>query len=195
MFRQLYDIEDRAKELSADDRLTLRQAESVPVLNRMRTYLDSGAVSLPYVLPKSDFAQAVNYLNNHWEQLSLFTTSGRIPIDNNDVEQLMKQVAVGRKNWLFLGSPDAGTRAATLLTLISTACEMIWTCGLTSGLFWTAARRVDRLCLPASRHLETAAPRIRPHLPLRRTPRHRQPHQTHPCPTPTTERQKNNSAR
>lgn len=121
MFRQLYDIEDRAKELSADDRLTLRQAESVPVLNRMRTYLDSGAVSLPHVLPKSDFAQAVNYLNNHWEQLSLFTTSGRIPIDNNDVEQLMKQVAVGRKNWLFLGSPDAGTRAATLLTLISTA--------------------------------------------------------------------------
>ena len=45
----------------------------------------------------------------------------RIPIDNNDVEQLMKQVATGRKNWLFLGSPDAGDRAATLLTLISTA--------------------------------------------------------------------------
>lgn len=121
MFRQLYDIEDRAKELSADDRLTLRQAESVPVLNRMRTYLDSGAVSLPHVLPKSDFATAVNYLNNHWEQLTLFTTNGRLPIDNNDVEQLMKQVAIGRKNWLFLGSPAAGTRAATLLTLISTA--------------------------------------------------------------------------
>ena len=121
MFRQLYDIEDRAKELSADGRLALRQAESVPVLNQMRTYLDSGAVSLPHVLPKSDFAQAVNYLNNHWEQLHLFTTSGRIPIDNNDVEQLMKQVAVGRKNWLFPGSPDAGIRAATLLTLISTA--------------------------------------------------------------------------
>ncbi len=53
--------------------------------------------------------------------MNLFTTSGRIPIDNNDVEQLLKQVAVGRKNWLFLGSPDAGIRAATLLTLISTA--------------------------------------------------------------------------
>ncbi len=65
-------------------------------------------MSLPHVLPKSDFAQAVNYLNNHWEQLSLFTTSGRIPIDNNDVEQLMKHVAVGRKNWLFLGSPMPG---------------------------------------------------------------------------------------
>lgn len=121
MFRQLYDIEDRAKELSSENRHVLRQAESVPVLNQMRVYLDSDAVSVPRVLPKSDFAQAVNYLNNHWEQLQLYTTNGRIPIDNNDVEQLMKQVAVGRKNWLFLGSPDAGDRAATLLTLISTA--------------------------------------------------------------------------
>jgi hypothetical protein len=121
MFRQLYDIEDRAKELSPENRLALRQSESVPVLTSMRASLDSDAVQLPHVLPKSDFAQAVNYLNNHWEQLNLFTTDGRIPIDNNDVEQLMKQVAVGRRNWLFLGSPDAGDRAATLLTLISTA--------------------------------------------------------------------------
>jgi transposase len=121
MFRQLYDIEDRGKALTADNRLTLRQSESVPVLKSMRAYLDSAAVQLPQVLPKSDFAQAVNYLNNHWEQLNLFTTDGRIPIDNNDVEQLMKQVATGRKNWMFLGSPDAGDRAATLLTLISTA--------------------------------------------------------------------------
>jgi hypothetical protein len=98
MFRQLYDIEDRGKELSPEDRRTLRQVESVAVLKRMR-----------------------DYLNNHWQQLNLFTTEGHIPIDNNDVEQLMRQVATGRKNWLFLGSPDAGDRAATLLTLISTA--------------------------------------------------------------------------
>ena len=85
MFRQLYDIEDRAKELSSENRLALRQAESVPVLNQMQTYLDSDAVSVPRVLPKSDFAQAVNYLNNHWQQLQLYTTNGSIPIDNNDV--------------------------------------------------------------------------------------------------------------
>jgi hypothetical protein len=46
MFRQLYDIEDRAKELSSENRLALRQAESVPVLNQMRTYLDSDAVNV-----------------------------------------------------------------------------------------------------------------------------------------------------
>ena len=121
MFRQLYDIEDRAKDLSPENRLKLRQSESTVVLKTLRAYLDSDAVQLPQVLPKSDFAQAVNYLNNHWEQLNLFTTCGVIPIDNNDVEQLMRQVATGRKNWMFLGSADAGDRAATLLTLISTA--------------------------------------------------------------------------
>ena len=63
----------------------------------------------------------MNYINNHWEQLPLYTANGKIPIDNNDDEQLMKQVAVGRKNWLHLGSADAGDRAATPLTLVSTA--------------------------------------------------------------------------
>ena len=51
----------------------------------------------------------------------MYTTKGSIPIDNNDVEQLMKQVALGRKNWLHIGSPDAGDRAATWMTIISTA--------------------------------------------------------------------------
>jgi len=121
MLRQLYDIEGRAKELSPENRLALRQADSVPVLQNIKAYLQSDAVSETRVLPKSDFAAAVNYINNHWEQLQLYTANGKIPIDNNDVEQLMKQVAVGRKNWLHLGSADAGDRAATLLTLVSTA--------------------------------------------------------------------------
>lgn len=121
MFRQLYDTEDRAQDLSPENRLALRQAESIPVLNRMGEYLKSDAMSERTVLPKSDFAAAVNYIRNHWEQLQLYTTNGLIPIDNNDVEQLMKQVATGRKNWLFIGSADAGERAANLLTLVSTA--------------------------------------------------------------------------
>jgi transposase len=50
-----------------------------------------------------------------------FITDGRIPIDNNDIGQQMRRVAIGRKNWLFLGSPDNGDRAASVLTLIGTA--------------------------------------------------------------------------
>jgi transposase len=119
MIRELYDIEDRAKPLAPAERQALRERESRPVLDRVRAYIDSNAVG--HVLPKSIFAEALAYLCNHWDALGVFVTDGRMPIDNNDVEQLMKQVALGRKNWLFLGSLEAGTRAATLLTLVSTA--------------------------------------------------------------------------
>jgi transposase len=119
LVRELYDIEDRARTFSPEERLALRQRESRPLLTRIRAALD-GDARVP-VLPKSIFAEAVGYIRNHWDALNVFTTDGRMPIDNNDVEQLMKQVAVGRKNWLFLGSVEAGVRAATLLTIISTA--------------------------------------------------------------------------
>ena len=119
LVQQLYDIEGRGKDLSPAERVALRERESRVVLERMRTYLDSDAVAR--VLPKSVFAEAVGYLNNHWQALQVFLSDGRMPIDNNDVEQLMKQVALGRKNWLFLGSVEAGARAATVLTIISTA--------------------------------------------------------------------------
>jgi transposase len=119
MIRELFDIEDRGKRLSVDERRALRERESRPVLDRIRAYLDSDAVAR--VLPKSLLGKALSYLNNHWEALQVFVSDGRMPIDNNEVEQLMKQVALGRKNWLFLGSVEAGNRAATLLTIISTA--------------------------------------------------------------------------
>lgn len=119
MIRELYDIEDRGKSLSADERRMLRELESRPVLARIRAYIDSPATAA--LLPKSVMRGALNYLDNHWEALQAYVADGRMPIDNNEVEQLMKQVALGRKNWLFLGSVDAGRRAAVLLTIISTA--------------------------------------------------------------------------
>ncbi|HUY88794.1 MAG TPA: transposase, partial [Pirellulales bacterium] len=69
------------------------------------------------------FGEALSYLRNHWDALQTFVSDGRMPIDNNDVEQLMKQIAVGRKNWLFVGSLEAGARAATLMTIVSTAAR------------------------------------------------------------------------
>jgi transposase len=119
LIRQLYDIEDRGKSLLPAERLALRQREAIPLLNRIRHVLDSPACTV--LLPKSKFGEAVGYLRNHWQALLVYTTDGLVPIDNNDVEQLMKQVAIGRKNWLFKGSVAAGNRAAVLLTLISSA--------------------------------------------------------------------------
>jgi hypothetical protein len=73
------------------------------------------------VLPKSKLGEALGYLRNHWDPLRVYLSDGRLPIDNNEVEQLMKQVAIGRKNWLFVGSVAAGERAADFLTLVSSA--------------------------------------------------------------------------
>jgi hypothetical protein len=94
LIQQLYDVEDRGKTLSVAERLALRQRESVQLLNRIRLVMDS--VECQLVLPKSIFAKALGYLRNHWTALLVYTTNGLLPIDNNDVEQLMKQVALGR---------------------------------------------------------------------------------------------------
>jgi transposase len=118
-FRQLYDIEDQAKDFSPEARRELRQELAVPVWAELEAWLDSEAAT--GALPKSLLAKAVGYLRNQWDGLQTYLTDGRVPIDNNDVEQLMKQVALGRKNWLFVGSVDAGRRAADFLTLVSSA--------------------------------------------------------------------------
>jgi hypothetical protein len=121
LIRQLYDLEDRAKLWSAERRGELRQRESLRVLKQIREYLDGP--SLERLLPKSDFAKAVGYMKNNWDALLLYTTDGRFPIDNNETEHLMKQIATGRKNWLHIGSVAAGSRAANLMTIVSTAAR------------------------------------------------------------------------
>jgi len=118
-FQQLYDVEDRARTWSIDERLALRQSESAAVWQSLGEWLDGEAAAR--VLPKSKLGAALGYLRNHWEPLQTYLSDGRVPIDNNEVEHLMKQVALGRKNWLFIGSVPAGQRAADFLTLVSSA--------------------------------------------------------------------------
>jgi transposase len=119
MIQALYDVEARAKELSWQDRQTLRLRESTIILAAIRQWLDSEPLGA--VLPKSDFAEALRYLRNHWPALNVYVGDGRIPIDNNSVEQLMKQVAMGRKAWLFVCSVAGGEQSARLMTLVSSA--------------------------------------------------------------------------
>ena len=119
LFQRLYDIEDRAKAFTPDDRRSLRQSESLPIWEEIGAYLSSEAVA--NVMPKELFGQAITYLRNNIEALRVHLGDGLVPIDNNDTEQLMKQVALGRKNWMFIGSIDAGNRAADLLSIVSSA--------------------------------------------------------------------------
>jgi transposase len=116
--RQLYDIEDRGRELSAADRRALRGREALPVLDRIAAYLDEIA---PRVLPKSSLGKALTYERNQRAALRRYATDGRLTIDNNVSERTLRLQAIGRKNWEFLGSERAGPRAATLFTILAGA--------------------------------------------------------------------------
>jgi len=115
---QLYDIEDRARELSAPARASLRNQEADPVLDHMERYL---AELERRVLPKSALGKAVSYAQNQWQALRRYTADGRLTIDNNISERTLRHQAIGRKNWLFLGSHQAGPRAAVLFTILAGA--------------------------------------------------------------------------
>lgn len=118
-FQQLYDIEDRGRTMDDVQRWELRQRESVPVMHRLRELLDGEAAQR--VLPKSKFGEALGYLRNHWAAFQVYLGDGRVPIDNNDVERDLRRIAVGRNNWLFVGSEAAGERTATILTIVASA--------------------------------------------------------------------------
>ena len=117
-YTALYDIEDQAKDLNEADRLELRRRRSKPIWDSLRRYVDT---QMTDVSKKEKIGEARGYLLNQWDGLVRYLDDGKLPIDNNLSEQLMRQVALGRKNWLFCGSVPAGYRAADLMTLVSSA--------------------------------------------------------------------------
>ena len=119
-YRQLYDVEDRGRELSPEDRLQLRRAESLPILEEFKQWLDA-QVCNGQLLPKSAIAGAIRYTLNQWGSLLSFTEDGCLPIDNNDTERDLRRLTIGRKNWLFIGSSTAGVVAARMYTLVASA--------------------------------------------------------------------------
>jgi hypothetical protein len=122
LMNQLYDIERRASQWTAEARGELRKKESRAVLDRLKDVLDGPLAK--NVLPAGNLGKAFNYLRNHWDALNVYVTDGRLPIDNNQVERLMKRIAIGRKNWLFIGSLRAGIRNASLMSLVASALRM-----------------------------------------------------------------------
>jgi hypothetical protein len=119
LIRRLYDVERRAKALGSDDRLSLRQRESVPALRAIGEWLDARRAG---ALPKSPLGVAITYATNQWAALNVYATDGDLAIDNNAAERALRGVAVGRKNWLFWGS-DAGGKTAAVLTSLTATCK------------------------------------------------------------------------
>ncbi len=115
---QLYDIEDRLAEETPDQRLLVRQEESVPILNALGQRLREIA---PTLRPSSKLAEAIGYVLNRWPAMVRYTEDGRYAIDNNLIERLLRPAVIGRKNFLFFGSDVGGDAAAIWYTIIQSA--------------------------------------------------------------------------
>jgi hypothetical protein len=119
MFQALYEIERHAKEasLSADAIKELRQTESRPILEELEAWLKEQII---YALPKSAIGSAMAYTLTLWPRLMRYIDDGRFHIDNNLIENSIRPVALGRKNYLFAGSHEAAQQAAVIYSLLGT---------------------------------------------------------------------------
>ena len=119
LFQKLYQTERTIKdeELSGEALLQLRQKDAVPVLKELEQWMIE---EYPKVAPGSVIGKAIGYCLPRWKKLSLYTTDAILLIDNNPVENAIRPVAIGRKNYLFAGSHDAAQRSAMVYSLFAT---------------------------------------------------------------------------
>lgn len=117
---KLFAIERALQAVDAEERHHQRQIQSAPVLAAFKTWLTSRSVS---VTPQSVTGKAIGYCNNQWGKLTAFLLDGRLEIDNNRSERSIKPFVIGRKNWLFSGTPRGARASATIYTIIETAKE------------------------------------------------------------------------
>jgi len=119
---RLYRTEEQARDgkMTPAKRHELRQKESGPVIEAIHRLIQNPGKT---ILPKSPMGQAIGFALNHWGKLNNFLLDGRLPIDNNLVERLIRTVAIARKNFLFCGSDEGAKRTAIIYSLIAT-CKL-----------------------------------------------------------------------
>lgn len=117
-FKALYAIKAEAKDLTAKEREQRRQEKARPILEKLHDWMLAQRTLVP---DGSGTAKALDYSLKRWAALTRYLEDGCVPIDNNHIEQQIRPLALGRKNWLFAGSLRAGQRAAAVMTLIQSA--------------------------------------------------------------------------
>ncbi|MBP9777658.1 MAG: IS66 family transposase [Rickettsiaceae bacterium] len=119
---KLYAVEKQAREnnLNFEQRKELRKEAALPVLNKFKVWLDDSSAAVPL---KSPIGEAIGYTLRHWTELTKYINNGEVEIDNNIVENLIRPFALGRKNWLFFGSPEGAEAGAVIYSLIQT-CKL-----------------------------------------------------------------------
>ena len=122
-YQKLFAIEMEAKSVAMPpgDRFKLRQEKAAPITADFKLWLDT---EIRNVQPKSPIGKAILYCLNRWHELTRFLEDGRIEVSNNLVENCIRPLAIGRKNWMFAGSPEAARRVGVILTVIGT-CKLL----------------------------------------------------------------------
>jgi hypothetical protein len=117
--QKLYATERAIRDGSVEEQeaLRLRQEQSIPILSGLKKWM---LENYAQVLPQSPIGKAISYSLQRWDRLSLYTADARLQIDNNLVENAIRPVAIGRKNYLFAGSHEGARRAAMLYSLLET---------------------------------------------------------------------------
>jgi transposase len=118
--RALYDLERRARqnEFSVKERFELRHQYARPLFDSIKSWLDAEIIR---VSPKTDLGVAIRYMTNQWLRLNSYLLDGRLEIDNNLIENAVRPVTLGRKNWLFAGSHESARQSALVYSLVGTA--------------------------------------------------------------------------
>jgi transposase len=121
--QKLYQIEQKCRDegLTGDNRKEIRQKESIPILENLKKYLDDQA---PKQLENTPIHKAIGYTLNRWGKLIAYAGNGNIEIDNNLVENAIRPLALGRKNYLFAGNNDAASNIAIYYTIFS-SCKSL----------------------------------------------------------------------
>lgn len=114
----MYGVERRAKKLTSDERLAMRQQEALPLLDQV---FDWCREHKEKYLPKDPLNLAIQYLLNHEAALRVYGTDGRLAIDNNETERMLRLTAIGRKNWMFFGNDRGGKTGCILYTILGSA--------------------------------------------------------------------------
>lgn len=149
----LYRIEHHLRRMRAGPALreAVRQWQARPVLKRIRRALDLWKARQRF-LPKSGAGEALEYTLKLWPQLGVYLSDGRIEVDNNNVENAIRPTAIGKKNWLFIGTKEAGQASAVLYTIIE-ECRRL---GLNPQTYLTEA--LKRLPTATNRTVEALTP-------------------------------------
>lgn len=120
LIRRLFALERAWATAPPEERLTRRREQAKPLVDEFFAWCDAEALR---VLDETPISKAIQYARNQREALHQFLADGRVPVDNNISERALRRQAVGRKNWLFVGSDDGGEINATLVSLLA-SCQM-----------------------------------------------------------------------